>query len=93
MLNVYDRPALALLIKECKEAGIQNIILVINESDKDSIIRYLRVDQKLNKKLKEKNKLKELEAIQDPTMGLNIKIAFQDQQLGDGHAVLQGIYF
>lgn len=91
MLNIYDKPALAHLLQECKQAWIQKVILVINKSDLAHIKKYLWPNESLNKKLKSKGKLRELELIKDCQLWMKVQFTFQEESLGDWDAILQWI--
>lgn len=87
MLPIIDTPNLQFLLEEAKESGIKEVILIVND-DKPEILDYFSHNEKLEKILNEKGKIKELKLISDPADLIKIKIAYQHEQLGLGHAIL-----
>ncbi len=86
MLPVYSKPTLQYVIEEVVEAGIEHIILIVNE-DCSTIDKHfnLEIDDRI---LKSSNILKN--DIEDLEKTLKCKIDFvvQKEQKGLGHAIL-----
>jgi UTP--glucose-1-phosphate uridylyltransferase len=93
---LVDKPVIQYVIEEIKESGISEIIFVISPEKKivlDYFKKYyLQKSPKLEKKLKEQNKValyEELRKLEELCEGLNFSFVFQKKPLGDGHAVFQ----
>ena len=63
MLPIVDKPTIQILLEEAYEAGIEEVLFITGPR-KESIIKHFKKDIELEKMLKEKNKLDELEQIQ-----------------------------
>lgn len=86
MLYIFDKPTLQYVIEEAIDAGIEEIILIVNE-DYKLIEKHFKnsIDERIkNSKNISKEEIKNLEKI------LNSKITFivQKEQKGLGHAIL-----
>lgn len=88
MLPIIDKPALAYIVEEAKESGIEEIIMIIS-NDKDSIKTYFGENKELTSFLKEKGKNEDIELISNTNYGIKISYVLQNEQLGLGHAILQ----
>ncbi|MDD4318840.1 MAG: sugar phosphate nucleotidyltransferase [Candidatus Peribacteraceae bacterium] len=87
MLPIGTRPIIALIVDECLEAGIRDICFVISKG-KEVIPRYFRRDDALEKELSKRGKgdlLDELRKYDE----VRFHVVYQEEQLGDGHAILQ----
>ncbi len=85
-----DKPLLHYVVQEAKEAGVKEIILVVNANKKIAIDYFKRMPQ-LEKALEEKKQedlLESLAEVEKLAGGLTFSY-ISDKPLGDGHAVLQ----
>lgn len=86
MLYIFDKPTLQYVIEEAVDAGIEEIILIVNENYKliENHFKESIDDRIKNSKNVSKDDIKTLEKI------LNCKITFivQKEQKGLGHAIL-----
>ncbi len=87
MLPLGTKPIIAHLVDECLEAGINDICFVIS-SGKESLKGYFEIDEKLAQELDKRDKLHHLEDLKRYDSA-RIHTVYQDEQLGDGHAILQ----
>lgn len=87
LLPIGNKPMIALLVEECLDAGIDDICFVLSHG-KELIREYFRPDIALEKRLELRGKdhlldnLKRYESVR-------FHVVYQEEQLGDGHAVLQ----
>ncbi len=93
LLPVYDTPALDILVEECMNAGIEEIIFVTSKG-KDSILDYFDALPELESKLQKKVDAGDIGSavrLKRITKFKNVKFSSvrQSEQLGDGHAILQ----
>jgi UTP--glucose-1-phosphate uridylyltransferase len=88
LLPILDKPVLQILVQEAVEAGITEIIFVIN-SAKTAIKKYFSTQSKLEDTLKKTGKLKILKEIKAIQNLAKFKFCLQHEPLGDGHAILQ----
>jgi UTP--glucose-1-phosphate uridylyltransferase len=87
LLPLGNRPIIAYIVDECLEAGITDICFVISHG-KESIGRYFEEDPALRKELKRRGKEQLLDPLK-PYAKAHFETAYQEQMLGDGHAILQ----
>lgn len=88
LLPVINKPVLQYIIEEAVEAGINEFTFVISP-EKEMIKDYFAPFPKLEQKLAQKGKTKELEEIKNITKGLKFNYVMQNEPLGTGHALLQ----
>ncbi|MEI8229626.1 MAG: sugar phosphate nucleotidyltransferase [Candidatus Peregrinibacteria bacterium] len=87
LLPLGTRPIIAAVVDECLDAGITDICFVISHG-KEMIPQYFYDDPALEAELKRRGKadlLKPLERYRDA----HFHVVYQEEQLGDGHAILQ----
>jgi len=87
LLPLGTKPAIAYAVDECLDAGIREICFVIRPG-KELIPKYFERDQSFEQELQRREKgetLKELVRYDE----VRFHVAYQDEQLGDGHALLQ----
>ena len=89
LLPLGNRPIIAHLVDECLENDIHDICFVISRG-KESIPNYFTHDEALHESLKSRGKEHLLEEL---SRYHNVKFTtvYQDEQHGDGHALLQGV--
>lgn len=87
MLPIVDTPTIEYIVRECVDAGITDILIIVS-ANKNSIINHFDRNFELEYKLKEKNKLKEYEEITGLLDKVNIYFVRQKELIGLGHAVL-----
>ncbi|MDD5041610.1 MAG: sugar phosphate nucleotidyltransferase [Candidatus Peribacteraceae bacterium] len=87
MLPLSNRPIIAYVVDECLEAGITDICFVISHG-KEAILRYFEEDPALAKEMKRRGKEKLLTVLKTYEKA-HFETAYQEQMLGDGHAILQ----
>jgi len=92
MLPINGKPILQILIEEAREAGIKEIILVVNH-EKISLIRdYFKINTPTSKKIEEKGKSHHLKDLNTLIKSVKISYVFQDKPLGDGDAILKAAH-
>src|SRR3989344_6543500 len=92
---LIDKPTIQYIIDEAKNSGIKEIIFV-NRPEKKEIERYFTQyasnSPELEEILKDRGKnelLQELANLENDAKQVAFSYVFQQEQLGDGHAVLQ----
>jgi len=86
MLPIVDRPVIQYIVEEALAAGIEQIIIVSN-SGKPSIEAHFRRDAEIERLLESKQNTAALQSIRR-LADMPITFAFQEERLGNGHAVL-----
>jgi len=91
---LVDKPIIQYIVEEVKQSGISEIIFVISPEKKvvfDYFKKYyLQKSPKLEKSLRERNKLfflEELKNLEELCQNLSFSFVFQKKPLGDGHAI------
>lgn len=87
LLPLGNQPIIALLVDECLSVGIRDICFVISRG-KEAIPRYFEADQVLEEELQRRGKA-DLLAPLERYREVMFHIAYQQEQKGDGHALLQ----
>jgi UTP--glucose-1-phosphate uridylyltransferase len=87
LLPIGNQPIIALLVDECLSVGITDICFVINRG-KEAIPQYFYENPALNAELERKGKTHLLEELSRYD-SVNFHVTYQEQMLGDGHALLQ----
>ena len=90
---LVDQPMIYYILKEIKDSGIKEIIIV-NQPHSNMLANYLTPHYGLENFLKERNKKKDIEILQQPQYLIDdIKITYvvemETKPKGDGNAVLQ----
>lgn len=87
LLPIGNQPVIALLVDECLSVGIRDICFVISHG-KEQIPQYFYSNPSLEAELKARGKLDALAELQKYDEA-NFHVVYQEEQLGDGHAILQ----
>lgn len=85
LLPIVDKPSIQYIVEEAVASGLEEIILVTRK-EKESIQKHFEPHPKLESVLKGKEKL--LKAVQEASNLTKISLAYQEEPLGLGHAVL-----
>lgn len=86
MLPIVDKPTLAYIIDEVAESGITDILLITSPYKK-TIEDYFDVNYELEKRLVEREKIKELNILNKVKPNINIFFIRQGEPMGSGHAI------
>ncbi|MBU2259400.1 NTP transferase domain-containing protein [Patescibacteria group bacterium] len=87
LLPIGNQPIIAHLVDECIDAGITDICFVISKG-KEMIPQYFYENPALEEELEKRGKKHYLEDLRRYN-DIDFHTVYQDQQLGDGHAILQ----
>ena len=87
MLPIGTVPIIALLVDECLSVGITDICFVISKG-KESIPSFFQLDEDLRSDLKRRGK-EDLLSELNKYDSVRFHTVYQDEQHGDGHAILQ----
>lgn len=87
LLPLGSQPIIAHLVDECLSIGIKRICFVISRG-KESIPQYFYKDAALEAELESRGKSHYLEQLKRYDE-VQLHVVYQDEQLGDGHALLQ----
>jgi UTP--glucose-1-phosphate uridylyltransferase len=87
LLPIGNQPIIALLVDECLSVGIKDICFVISHG-KEMIPQYFYADPALEANLKARGKMEALKHLRNYDE-VNFHVVYQEEQLGDGHAILQ----
>lgn len=87
LLPIGNKPIIALLVDECIDNGIDDICFVISRG-KESIADYFRSHPTLEAELKGRGKEHHLAELAKYD-NVRFTTVYQDEQKGDGHAILQ----
>ncbi len=87
LLPIGNEPIIAHIVDECLTAGITDICFVISHG-KEAIPQYFFENPTLEEELERRGKLGHLERLKRYDE-VNFHTVYQDEQLGDGHAILQ----
>ncbi|MDD3383753.1 MAG: UTP--glucose-1-phosphate uridylyltransferase GalU [Bacilli bacterium] len=87
MLPIVDIPTIQIIVEEAIEAGISEILIIVNEDKKD-IINYFSCNKKFEKFLLDKGKDNLLVKLRESEKMCNITFTYQNEQKGLGHAIL-----
>lgn len=87
LLPLGNRPIISYIVDECLDAGIEEICFVISHG-KETIAEYFYDNPALFKELKRRGKEQLLDSLKR-YQGLDFHVVYQEELLGDGHAILQ----
>ena len=87
MFPIIDIPSLQLIVKECVDSGLTDVLIIIS-TRKQSIIDHFSEAKDIEDQLKKVNKLDTLKKVQEPTNMANIKFTYQYVMNGTANAVL-----
>jgi UTP--glucose-1-phosphate uridylyltransferase len=87
MLPIGNQPIIAKIVDECMDAGIKDICFVISHG-KEMIPTYFYENPELEAELEKRGKTEQLEHLLKYN-DADFHVVYQDEQLGDGHAILQ----
>lgn len=87
MLPIIDRPTIEYIVREAIDSGIEEVLIIINK-DKNCIKEHFSHNKELEELFISKNKLEELNIITSLPNEIKVSFAYQNEQLGLGHAVL-----
>src|SRR3989338_2356520 len=87
LLPIGNRPVIALLVDECLDAGVDDICFVLSHG-KELIREYFQRDIALEKLLAARGKGSLLDDLKKYDR-VRFHVVYQEEQLGDGHAILQ----
>lgn len=87
LLPIVDKPVIQYLVEEAVESGIEEIIFVISPG-KEMIKEHFSHHPELEEALRTKGKQALLEAVEPIHQLAGFQYVYQDEPLGDGHAVL-----
>lgn len=87
LLPIVDKPVIQYLVEEAVLSGIEEVIFVISKG-KELIREHFSHHPELEALLKDRNKLRLLDKVNPIHKMAKFKYVYQDEPLGDGHAVL-----
>ena len=86
MLPIIDIPTIQYIVEECIQSGIEEILIIDNDS-KLEIRKHFSIDERLESKLLSVNKLEEFKLVHDIATKVKICYVQQNNPKGLGHAV------
>ena len=92
MLTLVDKPVIQYIVEEAVRSGIEEIIFVTSQA-KRAIEDHFDRNAELESKLREKNKLNELEIVTRLSDLAKFAFVRQKEQRGNGHAIAQALPF
>ncbi|EKD41426.1 MAG: hypothetical protein ACD_73C00724G0008 [uncultured bacterium] len=87
LIPVVDKPGIQYIVEEAIQAGVEEIILVLSK-EKEQVLKHFLPNEELNKILIAKNKYHLIESLESIHKKVTFKVAYQNEPLGLGHAVL-----
>jgi UTP--glucose-1-phosphate uridylyltransferase len=86
MLPIGKAPLIQFAIEEIAASGIREIVLIVAPG-KDTIQKYFERDTDLENVLEQRGRHKDSQLIRSLSQGAEIRVVYQDQPLGLGHAI------
>ncbi|MCR4875158.1 MAG: UTP--glucose-1-phosphate uridylyltransferase [Clostridia bacterium] len=87
MFPIIDIPSLQLIVKECVDSGITDILIIVS-TRKQSIIDHFNPANDIEDQLLKVNKLDLLQKVQEPNKMANIQFTYQYVMNGTANAVM-----
>ncbi|MFM1875777.1 MAG: hypothetical protein RL266_1514 [Bacteroidota bacterium] len=87
LLPVNGRPVIEHVVNEAVQAGITEVILILSEG-KEAVADYFRPNKRLIDQLLKSGRHRELEELERIWDMVKVKVVYQHEQNGLGHAVL-----
>lgn len=87
LFPVLNKPVIQYLVEELVDAGVNDIVFVINK-EKESIREHFSPNKKLENILEKREKNDILEGVKRTASLANFSYVEQSEPLGDGHAIL-----
>lgn len=86
MLPIIDIPTIQYIVQECIDSGIEEILIIDNDS-KQEIRKHFSIDERLEQKLLSVNKVSEYNLVHEIATKVKISYIQQNNPKGLGHAV------
>ncbi len=86
VLPIVDRPVMEYLVREAADSGITDLLIITNRG-KGVIEDYFDYSPEYEEKLRQKNKMEELEDIREIVNRINVHFIRQRDARGLGHAI------
>ena len=86
MLPIIDIPTIQYIVQECIDSGIEEILIIDNDS-KLEIRKHFSIDERLENKLLSVNKINEYNLVHEIATKVKISYVQQNNPKGLGHAV------
>ena len=86
MLPIIDIPTIQYIVQECIDSGIEEILIIDNDS-KLEIRKHFSIDERLENKLLSVNKINEYNLVHEIATKVKISYIQQNNPKGLGHAV------
>ena len=86
MLPIIDIPTIQYIVQECIDSGIEEILIIDNDS-KLEIRKHFSIDERLENKLLSVNKINEYNLVHEIATKVKISYVQQNNPRGLGHAV------
>ncbi len=87
MLPILDKPVIHYLVEEAQSIGCEEIIIVLSKYQK-IVENYFERFEELENNLRSKAKDTLLQQIKGIGANVKLRFVYQEDQLGDGHAIL-----
>lgn len=87
MLPIVNKPAVQMVIEEAKNSGIQRVILVVGQH-RETIEAHFSTAPELERVLSERKSDDFLKLVKQTDCGIDVIVAYQEEQTGTASAVL-----